>query len=45
VCHTDHEPPLKELAGIHGNDERVSVENVKFGTRVMYDILRRLTAQ
>lgn len=26
--------------GVHGNDERVSVENVKFGVRYLYDILR-----
>jgi acetylornithine deacetylase/succinyl-diaminopimelate desuccinylase-like protein len=26
--------------GVHGNDERVSVENVGFGVRYLYDILR-----
>jgi acetylornithine deacetylase/succinyl-diaminopimelate desuccinylase-like protein len=26
--------------GVHGNDERVSVENVGFGVRYVYDILR-----
>ncbi|MGQ0539270.1 MAG: M20/M25/M40 family metallo-hydrolase [Gemmatimonadaceae bacterium] len=26
--------------GVHGNDERVSVENVKFGVRLMYDVIR-----
>ena len=26
--------------GVHGNDERVSVENVGFGVRYMYDVLR-----
>ncbi len=26
--------------GVHGNDERVSVENVGFGVRFLYDILR-----
>lgn len=26
--------------GVHGNDERLSVENVKFGVRLMYDIIR-----
>lgn len=26
--------------GVHGNDERVSVENVKFGVRYLYDVLR-----
>ena len=26
--------------GVHGNDERLSVENVGFGVRFMYDVLR-----
>lgn len=26
--------------GVHGNDERVSVENAKFGVKFVYDILR-----
>lgn len=26
--------------GVHGNDERISVENVGFGVRYLYDILR-----
>jgi acetylornithine deacetylase/succinyl-diaminopimelate desuccinylase-like protein len=26
--------------GVHGNDERVSVENVGFGVRYLYDVLR-----
>jgi acetylornithine deacetylase/succinyl-diaminopimelate desuccinylase-like protein len=26
--------------GVHGNDERVSVENVGFGVKYLYDILR-----
>jgi acetylornithine deacetylase/succinyl-diaminopimelate desuccinylase-like protein len=29
-----------EQRGVHGNDERVSVENVGFGVRFLYDILR-----
>jgi len=37
--------PIKELGGIHGNDERISVENVKLGTRLMYDIVRRMATQ
>ncbi|MEO8005139.1 MAG: M20/M25/M40 family metallo-hydrolase [Betaproteobacteria bacterium] len=37
--------PGKELAGIHGNDERLSLENVKFGTRSMIEIVRRLATQ
>ena len=26
--------------GVHGNDERISVENVRFGVRYLYDILK-----
>jgi acetylornithine deacetylase/succinyl-diaminopimelate desuccinylase-like protein len=26
--------------GVHGNDERLSVENIRFGVRFLYDILR-----
>jgi acetylornithine deacetylase/succinyl-diaminopimelate desuccinylase-like protein len=29
-----------EQRGVHGNDERLSVENVEFGIRFVYDILR-----
>jgi acetylornithine deacetylase/succinyl-diaminopimelate desuccinylase-like protein len=29
-----------EQRGVHGNDERLSVENVGFGVRFLYDILR-----
>ena len=35
----------KEAALLHGNDERLSVDNVKFGTRVMYEIVQELAAQ
>ena len=35
----------KDAEGIHGHDERISVENVTFGTRVMYEIVRRMTTQ
>ena len=38
------DPFLVEAAdaqrGVHGNDERLSVENVRFGIRFLYDILR-----
>jgi acetylornithine deacetylase/succinyl-diaminopimelate desuccinylase-like protein len=37
--------PAKELGGVHGNDERVSLDNVKFGTRTMVEIVRRLATQ
>ena len=35
----------KELSGVHGNDERISLENVVFGTRMMVEIVRRMAAQ
>lgn len=35
----------KEVGRFHGNDERLSVENVEFGTRVMYEIVRRLAVE
>ena len=38
------DPFLVEAAdaqrGVHGNDERISVENVRFGIRFLYDVLR-----
>jgi len=35
----------QEAALLHGNDERLSVENVKFGTRFMYEIVRKMAAE
>jgi len=32
----------RDLALIHGNDERISVENVKFGTRMLYEVIRKV---
>lgn len=26
--------------GMHGNDERISVKNMRFGVRYLYDVLR-----
>jgi acetylornithine deacetylase/succinyl-diaminopimelate desuccinylase-like protein len=37
--------PAKELGGVHGNNERLSLDNLKFGTRMMYAIVRRLATQ
>ncbi|MBI4791025.1 MAG: M20/M25/M40 family metallo-hydrolase [Chloroflexi bacterium] len=31
--------PTAELDRIHGHDERISIENLAFGTRVLYDIV------
>jgi acetylornithine deacetylase/succinyl-diaminopimelate desuccinylase-like protein len=36
--------PMRESAGVHGNNERVSVENLEQGTRILYEIVRRLAA-
>jgi acetylornithine deacetylase/succinyl-diaminopimelate desuccinylase-like protein len=37
--------PAKELGGVHGNDERLSIENVKFGTRTMVEIVQKLATR
>ncbi|MDE2304820.1 MAG: M20/M25/M40 family metallo-hydrolase [Gammaproteobacteria bacterium] len=36
--------PHAEESGIHGNDERISIDNVRRGTRMMYEIVREMTA-
>jgi len=35
--------PLADRRGVHGNDERISVENMQQGTEIMIDLLRRFT--
>ena len=32
--------PLEDAGGVHGNNESVTVENVKRGTRMMLEIVR-----
>jgi len=32
----------EELAGIHGHNERISVENLRLGMQVLYEVVRRL---
>jgi acetylornithine deacetylase/succinyl-diaminopimelate desuccinylase-like protein len=34
--------PLEDAAGLHGNNERISAENVRRGVTMMQDIVRRL---
>ena len=34
--------PLADQRGLHGNDERISVENIRRGTRVMRDVVHTL---
>ncbi len=36
--------PLADRAGVHGNNERISVENVQRGVAMMLDILERLVS-
>jgi acetylornithine deacetylase/succinyl-diaminopimelate desuccinylase-like protein len=35
----------RDFDGFHGNNERLSVENVHFGTRLLYEIVRRLATE
>lgn len=32
----------EELAGIHGHNERISVDNLRLGMQVLYEVLRRI---
>ena len=34
----------EELAGVHGHNERISVENLRLGMQVLYEVVRRLCA-
>lgn len=34
----------EDLAGIHGHNERISIENVRLGLQVLYEVVRRLAA-
>jgi acetylornithine deacetylase/succinyl-diaminopimelate desuccinylase-like protein len=34
--------PPEDDAGVHGNEERVSIENVRRGTRMMLELVRAL---
>ncbi|MBM3264966.1 MAG: M20/M25/M40 family metallo-hydrolase [candidate division Zixibacteria bacterium] len=34
--------PDEDLRGIHGNDERISVENMSRGPKILYEVLERL---
>jgi acetylornithine deacetylase/succinyl-diaminopimelate desuccinylase-like protein len=36
--------PPEELGGIHGHNERISVENIRLGLEVLYEVVRRLVA-
>jgi len=35
--------PLSDQAGVHGNNERLSLENIRRGVIVMLDIIERWT--
>jgi acetylornithine deacetylase/succinyl-diaminopimelate desuccinylase-like protein len=34
----------EELAGVHGHNERISVENIRLGLQVLYEVVRRLVS-
>ena len=36
--------PPEELAGVHGHNERISVDNLRLGMQVLYEVVRRLVA-
>lgn len=38
-------PPRADMSGLHGNNERISVENVRRGTAMMLRILERFVAE
>lgn len=35
----------EELSGVHGHNERISVDNLKLGMQVLYEVVRRLVAE
>lgn len=37
--------PFGEDSGVHGNDERISIENVEMGTRFMVELVRRFATE
>lgn len=34
----------EELAGVHGHNERISVENLRLGMQILFEVVRRLVA-
>jgi acetylornithine deacetylase/succinyl-diaminopimelate desuccinylase-like protein len=36
--------PPEELAGVHGHNERISVENLRLGMQILYEVVRRLVS-
>ena len=34
--------PPEELSGVHGHNERISVENIRLGLQMLYEVVRRL---
>jgi acetylornithine deacetylase/succinyl-diaminopimelate desuccinylase-like protein len=37
--------PQADESGVHGNDERISIENVRTGTQMMYEIVEKMVTQ
>jgi hypothetical protein len=40
-CRTAHASEQEDYASIHGHDERISLENVRLGTQVLFELVRR----
>ena len=36
--------PEADESGVHGNNERISIENVRTGTQMMYEIVKSMVA-
>ena len=34
----------EDYAGIHGHNERVSIQNLRMGSQILFELTRRLTA-
>ncbi len=37
--------PMEELDSVHGHNERIALENLEFGTRVLYDVVSEFGAK
>ena len=37
--------PMEELDSVHGHNERIALENLEFGTRVLYDVVSEFCAR
>ncbi|HET7585242.1 MAG TPA: M20/M25/M40 family metallo-hydrolase [Gemmatimonadaceae bacterium] len=37
--------PFEDESGVHGNDERISIENIRLGTAIMWDVVREVAGK